>query len=78
MLNGIQAQRIVVETGPELWSELRAWGLSAKLLSPTDMGILDIAGSVPSRVPSEKQSLKAIEILRRLRDGGCPLGVDTT
>ncbi len=78
MLNGIQAQRIVVENGPDLWIELKAWGVSSKLLSPSDMGILDIAGSVPSKVPSENQSLRALEILRRLREEGCPLGVDIT
>ena len=76
MLNGIQAQRIVVESGTELWSDLKVWGMSSKVLSPTDMGILDVARSVPRRVPSEKQSLRAIDILRRLREQGCPLGAD--
>ena len=76
MLNGIQAQLIVVESGTGLWSDLKTWGISSKLLSPNDIGILDVARSVPNKVPSEKQSLRAIEILRRLREMGCPLGAD--
>ena len=76
MLNGIQAQRIGGRNWTRPLGELKAWGLSSKLQSPTDMGILDIAGSMPSRVPSEKQSLRAIEILRRFREEGCPLGAD--
>ena len=76
MLNGIQAQLIVVESGTGLWSDLKTWGISSKLLSPNDIGILDVARSVPNKVPSEKQSLRAIEILQRLREMGCPLGAD--
>ena len=76
VLNGIEAQIIVVKTGSILWGELKTWGISNRLLSPRDAGILDVAKSVPDRVPSERQSVRAIEILRRLREHGCPLGGD--
>lgn len=76
VLNGIEAQMIVVQAGSGLWDAVKSWGLSQRLITPRDAGILDVARSVPNKVPSEKQSVKAIEILRRLRDEGCPLGED--
>ena len=76
MLNGIEAQTIVVQAGPALWSEAKSWGMSKRLLSPADQGILDVAMSVPAKIPSEKQSLRTIGILRRLREEGCQLEID--
>ena len=75
-LNGIEAQMIVVQAGSNLWSEVKTWGISNRLISPRDAGVLDVAKSVPNKVPSERQSIKAIEILRRLREEGCPFGED--
>ena len=76
MLNGIEAQTVVVKAGTDLWKEVKAWGIPTGLLSRTDMGILDVASSVPAKIPSEKQSLRAINILRRLHEEGCPLGTE--
>ena len=74
ILNGIEAQMAVVQAGPDLWNDVKEWGMSKALLSPDDRGILDVATSIPNRVPSEKQSVRTIEILRRLHDEGCQLG----
>ena len=76
MLNGIEAQTAVLSAGPDLWREVKVWGMPTGLLSPTDVGILDVIISVPAKIPSEKQSLRAIDILRRLREEGCPLGTE--
>jgi len=76
MLNGIDAQMAVVGAGSALWREVKLWGMSKRLLTPTDQGILDVAISVPARIPSEKQSLRTIEILRSLREEGCQLEID--
>ena len=78
MLNGIEAQTLVVQAGSDLWSDVKGWGMSKGLLSPDDQGILDIAISIPARVPSEKQSLRTIEILQRLREEGCQLEIEAT
>ena len=75
MLNGIEAQMVVVQSGPTLWNDVKIWGMSKGLLSPDDQGILDVAVSIPAKVPSEKQSLRTIEILRRLREEGCQLEI---
>ena len=50
--------------------------MSKGLLSPTDQGILDVAISHPAKIPTEKQSLRTIEIFRRLREEGCQLEID--
>ena len=76
MLNGIEAQMIVVKEGPDLWRAIRDWGQTNGLLSPTDLGILDVAGSVPTKIPTEKQSQRVMAILRRLHERGCQLGSD--
>ena len=75
MLNGIEAQMVVVQAGSDFWSDVKVWGLSKGFLSADDQGILDIAISMPARVPSEKQSVRTIEILQRLREEGCQLEV---
>ena len=46
------------------------------VLSPDETEILGVAASVPAKIPSERQSLRAIEILRRLHEEGCQLGID--
>lgn len=74
LLNGIEAQALVVSVGGQVWGQLSAWGQARKLLSPTELGILQVAASVPSRIPSEKQALRVIESLRKLRSEGCVIG----
>ena len=76
MLNGIEAQMAVVQAGSALWSDVKVWGMSKGLLSETDQGILDVAISIPDKVPSEKQSVRTIEILQRLHEEGCQLGTE--
>ena len=76
MLNGIEAQMKVCGADPNLWVEVRAWGNSAGLLSPDDLQILEVAGSLPTKVPTEKQSQRVLNILQRLHDHGCQLGAD--
>ena len=76
MLNGIEAQTVVFQAGSALWSDVKVWGMSKGLLSPDDQGILDVAISIPAKVPSEKQSLRTIEILQRLREEGCQMEIE--
>lgn len=76
LLNGIEAQSLVVSAGGQLWEQLSVWGQARKLLSPTELGILRVAASVPMKIPSEKQCIKVIEALRKLRSEGCQIGAD--
>ena len=75
-LNGIEAQTAVVNAGSEVWRAVRSGESTEGLVSPTDVGILDVACAVPSRIPTEKQSLRTVGILKRLREAGCQLAAD--
>ena len=69
-LNGLQAQIAVVQAGPEFWDKALAWGKERRLLSPTDMGVLRVAANRTGRTPTDRQSLRAIDALRRLQSEG--------
>lgn len=74
MLNGIDAQTAVVKAGGAIWRSVKEWGVSKRLLSPTDAGVLDAASSMPLKIPTEKQCIRIIEILRKLHSEGCQIG----
>lgn len=76
ILNGIEAQTIVVNAGAETWRSVREWGSSRQLLSAKEEGILAVAAAIPHRIPSEKQSMSVITTLQRLHQEGCQVGRD--
>jgi predicted flavoprotein YhiN len=76
MLNGIEAQSMIVSAGGPLWGQLGAWGQARKLLSPVELGVLGVAAAVPTKIPTDKQSLKVIEARRKLRSEGCTIGAE--
>ena len=65
-VNGIEAQRDVVNQGGDYWSQLLAFGKSIGKLDPKEMGILQACSLLPSRVPTERQCLAAVAIADRL------------
>ncbi|MCP3733111.1 AIPR family protein [Sphingomonas sp. MG17] len=65
-LNGIEAQREVVNQGGDYWSQLLAFGKSIGKLAPKEAGILQACTLLPNRVPSEKQCVAAVAIADRL------------
>lgn len=75
-LNGIEAQTAVVKAGADFWKNAKAWGAARRLLTPIESGILDVAASIPVRIPSEKQSIRAIETLRKFHLEGFQHGLD--
>lgn len=76
VLNGIEAQTTVLNAGAEFWQEVRAWGESRKLLSPTEMGVLEVAAEMPRKMPTEKQSAVALNALAKLQTEGCQITLD--
>ncbi len=69
-LNGMEAKIAVVEAGGDFWAAARAWGQDKALLSPTEIGVLNVAAGVPRRMPTDKQSLRAIAALTKLQSRG--------
>ncbi len=72
MLNGIQAQMAVVKAGSSFWTEALAWGREQELLTAKEIGIVASATQIPTRIPSEAQSVKVMDVLGKLRDAGYP------
>ncbi len=70
VLNGIEAQIAVVNAGGPFWKDVLSWGKERKLLTPTESGILEVVAGVQERVPTDRQSSKAIEVLSRLQCEG--------
>jgi len=73
--NRIAPQLYVVEQGPSHWVKLRDWNLEHKKLSPKEMGVLDVACSIPKKVPTDKQSEVLVAAEKRaLEEGFFPGG----
>jgi hypothetical protein len=70
VLNGIEAQTAVFKAGGKFWQSALAWGSSRKILNQMEPAILQVAAAIPKRVPRDKQSIKLIEILRKMEGEG--------
>lgn len=68
--NGIEVQRQVFEVPPAQWSTILREGSSRRLLTPKEMGILQIAAQMPTKIPTERQSAILIEILGKAQQEG--------
>ena len=69
-LSGIEAQKAVLNAGGPFWREALEWGRGHRALSETEAGILSVASQIPARLPSEAQSVKAMQALEKLRAKG--------
>ena len=69
-LNAIEAQIAVVSAGGEFWKDVLAWGQGQGLLTPKEIGVLKVAGLVPRKFPTDKQSCVAMDALAKLQSNG--------
>jgi len=67
VVNGIEAQQTVVDIDPATWSHILEEGQRKRLYTPKEVGILQVAVQMPSRLPSEKQCFVLLEILEKAR-----------
>ena len=68
--NGIEAQRRVLEISADRWTRLHQ-ALSAKgLLTPKEIGILNIAMQIPEKIPTEKQCAILFDAIEKGRAEG--------
>lgn len=68
--NGIEAQTRVLAIPAAKWADVRSTLQSRRLLTPKELGVLDIAAQMPSRIPTEKQCGVLVEILEKARGEG--------
>ena len=60
----------VVEKGGNYWAELRDWNRTARKLTAKEMGVLNIACSIPRKIPSDKQAAVLVKAEKRAKDEG--------
>ncbi|WP_282026117.1 AIPR family protein [Limimaricola cinnabarinus] len=70
LTKSVKAQAKVFELGASFWAGARDWGRSKKLLSPSEFGVLDVCSKMPNRIPTERQTTFALEILEKLEKHG--------
>jgi hypothetical protein len=70
LLNNVEAQIQVVKLGGDFWRGAQAWGSARKLFSVKEMGILEIAARIPSKLPSEGQCAVLMDVLSKLKAEG--------
>lgn len=70
--DGVDAQLKVVNFGAERWKKVIIWASSDHLLSPKEVSILNICSQIPLKIPTDKQSVVAVETIARLHKLGLP------
>jgi hypothetical protein len=68
--SGIEAQSAVFKLSKDDWERVRTFGVQAHILTPTDIGILDLVTGRKSGFPSERQSARLLQVLSRANDHG--------
>lgn len=63
--NGIEAQKKVVSIPSAKWRQILADGNKKNIFSPMEVSILQIASQIPTKIPSEKQSVMLIDLLKK-------------
>jgi len=70
ILSGIQAQTYVVEKGAGYWRQLLEWNRAVRILSPKELGIVEYATNIPSKIPSEGQSKILLQVEAKAKAEG--------
>lgn len=68
--DSIHAQSYVVEMGAAHWEQLREWNETNRKLSPKELGILNLACSIPRKIPSDKQAAILVKAEERTKSDG--------
>jgi hypothetical protein len=68
--NGIEVQRAVLSIPVPSWIEICERMKAKRLLTPKEIGIMAIAGQMPGKIPSERQSVILMELLEKARAEG--------
>lgn len=77
-LSGIDAQTQVVDAGAEFWAKMLDWCLKESEGTEKERGIMKIATRIPASIPTDKQSIVLVQMMARLRKGGCPYRLKRT
>mgnify|MGYP001213424588 CR=1 FL=1 len=67
MDNGLKAPRKVLAVPAAEWARIHQSLLERDLLTPKEDGVLRVAMQIPSKLPTEKQSVVLLDILDKGR-----------
>lgn len=70
--NGIEYTAAVVNAGPDFWKNVEQWLVSENEGDEKERGCVNVAASMPAKVPSDKQSAVIVNLMRRIEKVGCP------
>lgn len=65
--DSIHALSYVVEKGADHWEQLREWNRTNRKLSPKELGILNVACSIPRKIPTDKQAAIMVKAEERAK-----------
>ncbi len=68
--DGIDAQKQVLAVPPQKWTKILEEGTKKRFLTPKEVGILQIARQMPSKIPTEKQSAVLVGVLEKATSEG--------
>ena len=68
--NGIEAQKKVLGITGAQWRSLLQKAQEKRLLTPIEIGILQVAAQIPARIPSEKQCMALVDLLEKAEQEG--------
>lgn len=71
--DGIEAQKRIFEISPATWAKVLSEGNNRQLFSPKEIGVINVAKSIPSKIPSEKQCFLLLEIIEKAKSEGIPI-----
>jgi AIPR protein/abortive infection phage resistance-like protein len=70
MDDGIAAQRKVFEIGGNGWLQILTWAKGQDLVGGKDLDMLNMASQIPNKIPTEKQSIRLINLLSSFEGEG--------
>lgn len=68
--DGIEAQRQVFEIPTSQWKLILKEGTNRAMLNDKELGVLKIAEKIPNKIPTEKQCVLLLGILKKAKDEG--------
>lgn len=70
--NGIEYTAAVINAGAKFWKDVAQWLLSENEGDEKERGCVNVAASIPAKIPTDKQSAVIVNLMRRLDKVGCP------
>lgn len=70
--NGIEYTVAVINAGAKFWKDVAQWLISENEGDEKERGCVNVAASIPAKIPTDKQSAVIVNLMRRLDKVGCP------